>query len=252
MKYEFLHHYHQANGLPLRNRLFGHIAQLSRLGLAAGARVELDRRARWPNRWLMERVVGHRPAPPAAAPSRARPSPTGSTAAGGRVDAPRGDVVLFHDTFITYNTPEIGRAAVELLEAAGYRVELVDQQVLRAAAHLQGHAGRGAGARALERGAPGPCAWRGAPPSSGSSPPACSRCATSTSELVPTTEAARGGAARASSSRSSCCASARGGSRCRSTAGRRAAPCSTATATRRRMVGTAPDRGRAARGRASR
>jgi Fe-S oxidoreductase len=37
-------------------------------------------------------------------------------------------VVLFHDTFITYNAPEIGRAAVELLEVAGYRVQLVDKK----------------------------------------------------------------------------------------------------------------------------
>ena len=37
-------------------------------------------------------------------------------------------MVLFHDTFITYNAPEIGRAAVELLEAAGYRVQLVDKK----------------------------------------------------------------------------------------------------------------------------
>jgi Fe-S oxidoreductase len=36
-------------------------------------------------------------------------------------------VVLFHDTFVTHNAPEIGRAAVELLEAAGYGVELVDR-----------------------------------------------------------------------------------------------------------------------------
>src|SRR5258705_351985 len=43
-------------------------------------------------------------------------------------EAPRGDVVLFHDTFITYNAPEIGRAAVELLEVAGYRVQLVDKK----------------------------------------------------------------------------------------------------------------------------
>src|SRR4029079_14270815 len=41
---------------------------------------------------------------------------------------PRGDVVLVHDTFVTYNTPEIGRAAVQLLEAAGYRVVLVDRK----------------------------------------------------------------------------------------------------------------------------
>jgi Fe-S oxidoreductase len=36
--------------------------------------------------------------------------------------------VLFHDTFVTYNTPEIGAAAVEVLEAAGYRVALVDRK----------------------------------------------------------------------------------------------------------------------------
>ena len=42
--------------------------------------------------------------------------------------APRGEVVLFHDTFVTYNTPEIGRAAVQLLEAAGYKVVLVDRK----------------------------------------------------------------------------------------------------------------------------
>ena len=30
LKYEFLHHYYQANGLPLRNKLFGRIERLSR------------------------------------------------------------------------------------------------------------------------------------------------------------------------------------------------------------------------------
>jgi Fe-S oxidoreductase len=37
-------------------------------------------------------------------------------------------VVLFHDTFNTYNTPEVAQAAVVLLEAAGYRVELVGRK----------------------------------------------------------------------------------------------------------------------------
>src|SRR5229473_1400924 len=31
LKYEFLHHYYQAHGLPLRNRLFGRIARMNRL-----------------------------------------------------------------------------------------------------------------------------------------------------------------------------------------------------------------------------
>ena len=42
--------------------------------------------------------------------------------------ATRGEVVLFHDTFVTYNTPEIGIAAVRLLERAGYRVVLADRK----------------------------------------------------------------------------------------------------------------------------
>src|SRR5215470_5773721 len=126
MKYEFLHHYYREHGLPLRNRLFGHIGRLSWWGsrlaplsnwIAASA----------PNRWLMEKVAGidrRRPLPAFARETftdwfdRRRPP----------ASSPRGPVVLFHDTFVTYNSPEIGRAAVELLEAGGYRVELVDRK----------------------------------------------------------------------------------------------------------------------------
>ena len=126
MKYEFLYHYHKANGLPLRNRLFGHIGRLSWWGsrlaplsnwIAASA----------PNRWLMEKAAGidrRRPLPAFARETftdwfdRRRPP----------ASAPRGSVLLFHDTFVTYNTPEIGRAAVELLEGAGYAVVLVDRK----------------------------------------------------------------------------------------------------------------------------
>jgi Fe-S oxidoreductase len=126
MKYEFLHHYHQVNGLPLRNRLFGHIAKLSWLGSRLAPLSNWVARS-WPNRWLMERVVGidrRRPLPRFARETFTdwfdrRRAPR---------EAPRGDVVLFHDTFVTYNAPEIGRAAVELLETAGYRVQLVDKK----------------------------------------------------------------------------------------------------------------------------
>ncbi len=126
LKYEFLHHYYRAHGLPLRNRLFGRIARLN----ALGARVPgLANRlaALGASRWLLERVAGidrRRPLPALAAETFtawfARHRPPAA--------APRGDVVLFHDTFLTYNVPEIGRAAVELLEAAGYRVVLVDRK----------------------------------------------------------------------------------------------------------------------------
>jgi FAD/FMN-containing dehydrogenase/Fe-S oxidoreductase len=126
LKYEFLHHYYAANGLPLRNRLFGRIERLNRLG------ARLPGLVNWLSglalhRWLLERVAGidrRRPLPKLAAQTFtewfARHAPPAA--------ARRGEVVLFHDTFVTYNTPEVGRAAVELLEAAGYRVALVDKK----------------------------------------------------------------------------------------------------------------------------
>src|SRR5262247_2338311 len=126
MKYEFLHHYYQVNGLPLRNRLFGHIAGLSRLGSAL-APVSNWIAGSLPNRLLMEKALGidrRRPLPAFAGETftawfdRRKPPR----------EAPRGPVALFADTFVTYNAPEVGRAAVELLEAAGYRVQLVDKK----------------------------------------------------------------------------------------------------------------------------
>ncbi|MGH7391794.1 MAG: FAD-binding and (Fe-S)-binding domain-containing protein [Candidatus Rokuibacteriota bacterium] len=126
LKYEFLHHYHRANGLPLRNRLFGHIARLNALGSRLpGLANRISRLA--PNRWLLEKVAGidrRRPLPTLAGETftawfARRPAPAA---------APRGEVVLFHDTFTTYNVPEIGRAAVALLEAGGYRVVLADRK----------------------------------------------------------------------------------------------------------------------------
>jgi FAD/FMN-containing dehydrogenase/Fe-S oxidoreductase len=125
LKYEFLHHYYQANGLPLRNRLFGRIARMNRLGSRLPGLVNwLSGLA--PSRWALEKIAGidrRRPLPSLAAQTFtdwfARRTPAA---------APRGEVVLFHDTFTTYNVPEIARAAVEVLEAAGYRVVLVDRK----------------------------------------------------------------------------------------------------------------------------
>jgi Fe-S oxidoreductase len=43
-------------------------------------------------------------------------------------DGHRGRVLLFHDTFMDYNFPETGVAATELLELAGYQVELTNSE----------------------------------------------------------------------------------------------------------------------------
>jgi FAD/FMN-containing dehydrogenase/Fe-S oxidoreductase len=127
LKYEFLAHYYAAHGTPLRARLFGHIAALSRLGCAL-APVSNWMLASAPARFALERLVGvdrRRRLPPFARPTFAQWFAARNGA------APKGErkeVVLFNDTFMTYNYPEIGRAAVALLEAAGFTVLLAEKR----------------------------------------------------------------------------------------------------------------------------
>jgi Fe-S oxidoreductase len=125
LKYEFLDKYYKANKRPLRSKVFAHINRVSRWG------ARLPSLANWGmqsglGRMVMGRVLG-------VHPQRTLPAITSQTfphwfASRMRPDDDRltkGTVALFNDTFMNYNYPEIGQAAVELLEAAGFRVELV-------------------------------------------------------------------------------------------------------------------------------
>ena len=126
IKYEFLDHYHRANGLPLRNRMFGGIETLNRIG-STFAPVSNWIANSSLNRWLMELVAGI---------DRRRPLPefAGETFEGWfgkhktEGDGSKGDVVLFHDTFNNYNTPNVAIAATRFLEKSGYRVLLVEKK----------------------------------------------------------------------------------------------------------------------------
>jgi Fe-S oxidoreductase len=127
LKYEFLAHYYAAHGTPLRARLFGHIALLSRLGCA------LAPLSNWvlgsaPARFALEKIAGvdrRRRLPPFARPTFEQ----WFAARNGAVSKGERDlVVLFHDTFMTYNEPQIGRAAVAVLEAAGFHVILAEKR----------------------------------------------------------------------------------------------------------------------------
>jgi FAD/FMN-containing dehydrogenase/Fe-S oxidoreductase len=126
LKYEFLDHYHRANGLPLRNRIFGAIADLNRIGSAL-APVSNWLAGSTLNRWLMELFAGidrRRPLPSFASETFEdwfRKHPQNGQAA-------NGEVVLFHDTFNNYNTPNVAIAAVRFLEKSGYRVVLVEKK----------------------------------------------------------------------------------------------------------------------------
>jgi Fe-S oxidoreductase len=122
LKSEFLAHYNEAHGTPLRSRLFAHIHNFSKMA------------SRWPsmanfmmnNRLVksaLDRFVG-------IDARRQLPIFANQTFEAWfnsrneiRTDfAVSGKVLLFHDTFLNYNYPEIGKAAIRLLEGAGYEV----------------------------------------------------------------------------------------------------------------------------------
>ncbi len=142
LKYEFLVQYHKANGMPLRNKMFAHIDRMSRLGsrmapfsnwaarspigkLAAGLLGVHPKRSLPPfaRQTLPKWFESRKGREPKVTPGvRERPQ-KGSSPAG--QDGFR-TVVLLNDTFMNYNYPQVGRAALELLEAAGCRVELAN------------------------------------------------------------------------------------------------------------------------------
>jgi Fe-S oxidoreductase len=124
LKYEFLAHYYEAHGTPLRARLFANIERLNQVGSAlaplSSALANLG-----VSRWMLEKIAGidrRRSLPPFARQPFERWFRKHVPATGSPV---QGKVVLFHDTFMNYNYPEIGRAAVAVLERAGYEVMLV-------------------------------------------------------------------------------------------------------------------------------
>ena len=162
VKFEYLARYYDANPVPARVRFFSDIARASRVSSGWRAPIVNALLGAGPVRRLLEKVLGisrkrtlprfatqpftrwfaQRPAarpgvgtagasartpPPAqlnGGPPRPAPKPSANgSAAGGRAATPH-SVVLFNDTFNTYNDPQVAIAAVEVLEAAGYRVVL--------------------------------------------------------------------------------------------------------------------------------
>ena len=121
LKSETLHQYHQTHGVPMRSRLFGGIRTLNRLGSATAPVSNWALSSRI-SRSVLERVFGisgRRPMPAFRRDTVLRRRPASRVRPG-----TRGEVVLLTDSFTTYSEPEIGRAAVDLLEAAGWSVHL--------------------------------------------------------------------------------------------------------------------------------
>jgi len=116
--------YAVSGGAPLAVRAIGAVRRLNALGGRAPRLVSAVMNARIV-RWMMERVAGidrRRSLPPIHAPL------TRWMARRERVGSPQGApaVILFADCFTNWNEPDVGRSAVRVLEALGYRVVLAD------------------------------------------------------------------------------------------------------------------------------
>ncbi|SEP24499.1 FAD/FMN-containing dehydrogenase [Halogranum amylolyticum] len=125
LKTEVKHQKHQKSGVPLRSQLFGNVRTLNRLGslFTPVSNWLADSR---PARWLMEKALGidqRRELPEFASESLEAwfQSYTPSNQSN-----ENGEVILFADCYTNYNHPEVGQAAVEILDYCGYTVELLE------------------------------------------------------------------------------------------------------------------------------
>jgi FAD/FMN-containing dehydrogenase/Fe-S oxidoreductase len=119
MKAVFLHNYHQEKGVPLRSRLFANIAKLNKLSQPVAPIANLMLKG--PAKWAMSALGVH---PERTLPSFAAQPFTAwwRKRGGSQGSGQRGEVVFFHDTFLQHNEPQIGQAAVQVLEAMGFSV----------------------------------------------------------------------------------------------------------------------------------
>jgi len=120
IKFEFLAQYYHKHSIPLRTRMFGNIATVSRYASGTFAPMVNGMIQSMPVRFMLDRVFGI--SMERKMPSFARIPFTTWFKKRHRNGQKRPQVVLFHDTFNTFNDPHIAIAAVEVLEAAGFDV----------------------------------------------------------------------------------------------------------------------------------
>ena len=124
LKSEFLALHRAEHGVPLRDFLFANIARFSRYGSAFAALLNTLTQLQV-FRWMQEKMLGI---------PRQRTLPQFANVTFSEWFSKHPDpgfaetVILFLDTYTQYQSPEVGIAAVDVLEAAGYRVELVSEQ----------------------------------------------------------------------------------------------------------------------------
>ncbi|WP_317175908.1 FAD-binding and (Fe-S)-binding domain-containing protein [Haloarcula argentinensis] len=138
LKAEVTHAYHQEHGSSFRDKLFANVDALAGLGSAFAPLSNLATKVPGA-RTVLEKAVG-------IAPDRTLPSFQRTTLQdwfddrGPQVPADEAErrALLFPDTYMNYSHPEVGKAAVRVLEAAGVHVQLADRTDSGRPAHSKG------------------------------------------------------------------------------------------------------------------
>jgi FAD/FMN-containing dehydrogenase/Fe-S oxidoreductase len=134
LKAEMLYARHKRDGLPMRERFFSNVDLLGRIGCAmpwlANPTLDLV-----PVRAVMEKALGisaKRSLPHYTRQRFDRWFEVGSARCADRTPRrgvpTRGKVILWDDTFVRYHEPNIGIAAVKVLTALGFEVELLQNR----------------------------------------------------------------------------------------------------------------------------
>jgi Fe-S oxidoreductase len=126
LKSEFLHHYYQGRQRPLGDRMLAGIHRINRRGAAVGP-VTNWIQSRKEVRWLLEKLAKidrRRSLPPLHFRHFRRWFARHQIRDRRRAASSSGQILLLDDCFTTYHEPHIAQAAVGVLEAAGYEIEL--------------------------------------------------------------------------------------------------------------------------------
>jgi FAD/FMN-containing dehydrogenase/Fe-S oxidoreductase len=125
LKAEVLYQHQKRNGVSLRSRFFANQARMASLVSGPQALLINGLMEMKPIRWLLQSMLGIDCKRPLPNFTQQRLSDWyAKRSVVGCVESTNKRVILFNDTYTEHHLPEVGRAAIEVLEAAGYKIEL--------------------------------------------------------------------------------------------------------------------------------
>lgn len=116
MKTEFLYHYHKKHGLSMRDRIFAHIGAINRLASPFARFLNSIGKTQTAKKMASRLGIAEQRDLPEFSLKRFSSWFSGHRPKEGQ------KVILFNDTFNEFNCPEVGIAAVKVLEKLGYHV----------------------------------------------------------------------------------------------------------------------------------